>query len=63
MESYEVLGLFGMHSFSVLSFDVNQGIGWFFSDFFMEEFPAHVEYTGIYRYEARIILHCNSGYS
>ncbi|KAF7759714.1 hypothetical protein Agabi119p4_11409 [Agaricus bisporus var. burnettii] len=34
MESYEVLGLFG----------------WFFGDFFMEEFPAHLEYTGIYRY-------------
>ncbi|KAH9943892.1 phosphatidylethanolamine N-methyltransferase [Amylocystis lapponica] len=34
MESYEVLGLFG----------------WFFGDFFMEDFPAHLEYTGIYRY-------------
>ncbi|KAF5353374.1 hypothetical protein D9756_008040 [Leucocoprinus leucothites] len=34
MESYEVLGLFG----------------WFFGDFFMEEFPTHLEYTGIYRY-------------
>ncbi|KAJ6554459.1 phosphatidylethanolamine N-methyltransferase [Mycena capillaripes] len=34
LESFEVLGLFG----------------WFFGDFFMEEFPANLEYTGIYRY-------------
>ncbi|KAI8996321.1 phospholipid methyltransferase-domain-containing protein [Trametes punicea] len=33
-ESYEVLGLFG----------------WFFGDFFIEDFPSHLEYTGIYRY-------------
>ncbi|CAL1698213.1 unnamed protein product [Somion occarium] len=34
LESYEVLGLFG----------------WFFGDFFVDDFPAHLEYTGIYRY-------------
>lgn len=34
MESFEVLGVFG----------------WFYGDFFMDDFPAHLEYTGIFRY-------------
>ncbi|KAI0092346.1 phosphatidylethanolamine N-methyltransferase [Irpex rosettiformis] len=34
LEQYEVLGMFG----------------WFFGDFFVDEFSANLEYTGIYRY-------------
>ncbi|KAJ7852958.1 phosphatidylethanolamine N-methyltransferase [Mycena leptocephala] len=43
--------LVGLHIWAALEcFEVLGLFGWFFGDFFMEEFPAHLEYTGIYRY-------------
>ncbi|KAF7297358.1 Phosphatidylethanolamine N-methyltransferase [Mycena indigotica] len=43
--------LVGLHIWAALEcFEVLGPFGWFFGDFFMEDFPTHVEYTGIYRY-------------
>ncbi|KAJ6463566.1 phosphatidylethanolamine N-methyltransferase [Mycena sanguinolenta] len=43
--------LIGLHIWAALEcFEVLGLFGWFFGDFFTEDFPAHLEYTGIYRY-------------
>lgn len=55
MESFEVLGVFGMSTVTVFVYfyllKQFRMQGWFYGDFFMEDFPAHLEYTGIFRYD------------
>lgn len=43
--------LIGLHVWAITeSLEVLGVFGWFYGDFFIEDFPAHLEYTGIYRY-------------
>ncbi|KAF9646144.1 hypothetical protein BDM02DRAFT_3181049 [Thelephora ganbajun] len=43
--------LIGLHAWAITeSLEVLGVFGWFYGDFFIEDFPANLEYTGIYRY-------------
>jgi len=53
-ESFEVLDIFGVsraNFFLSIIYKLFSLQGWFYGDFFMEDFPAHLEYTGIFRYD------------
>lgn len=53
LEQYEVLGMFGAISLSINP-NSRQTLtifvpGWFFGDFFMEDYAVNLQYNGIYR--------------
>jgi phosphatidylethanolamine N-methyltransferase len=45
------MALIALHIWMATSvLDVLGDFGWFYGDFFIDEFPAELQYTGIYRY-------------